>query len=300
MVSSETPRLGPSVVGVSATAERTPGVARASASAAAGSPGPALVMASSPARPACRCWVTAWSMVVELNSRVQLRATVSISGVLADEKRRVAVRRFADARKPPTGESRASGGPSTPAATRATIGPRKPTATTRKSAVISDVAAAVSGALVVAETANSGTAPASASRPPITRPGPSSRGSTAASVSAWVGGTRAARRPAPSTASSAADDSAADGRRDRQPAGADGEVRRGDAVAHEPVCERSAEDGPGPDAQPPSPPGRRSPPPRRSCGGSGRASRPPRAGARSRARAAGSTGPSCWPRRRSR
>ena len=35
-------------------------------------------------------------------------------------------------------------------------------------------------------------------------PGPSSRGSTAASVSAWVGGTRAARRPAARTASSAA------------------------------------------------------------------------------------------------
>ena len=48
MTSSETPRLGPSVVGVSATAERTPGVARTSASAAAGSPGPPLVMASSP------------------------------------------------------------------------------------------------------------------------------------------------------------------------------------------------------------------------------------------------------------
>ena len=169
-------------------------------------------------------------MVVELNSSVQLRPTVSISGVLADEKRRVAVRRFADARKPPTGEIRASGGPRTPAATRATIGPRKPTAATRKSAVISDVAAAVSGALVVAETANSGTAPASAISPPITRPGPSSRGSTAASVSACVGGTRAARRPAARTASSAARTPPRDGRGDRQPAGADGEVRRRDAV----------------------------------------------------------------------
>ena len=161
-------------------------------------------MASSPDRPACRCWVTAWSWVVELNSSVQLMATVSTRGVLADEKRRVAVRRFADARKPPTGESRASGGPSTPAATRATIGPRKPTATTRKSAVISEVAAAVSGVPVVVETANSGAAPASAISPPITRPGPSSRGSTAALASAWVGGTRAARRPAARTASSAA------------------------------------------------------------------------------------------------
>src|SRR3954464_10892184 len=95
-------------------------------------------------------------MVVELNSSVQDRPTVSIRGVLADEKRRVAVRRFVDARKPPTGESRASGGPGAPAATRATIGPRKPTAATRKSAVISEVAAAVSGAVVVAETAKRG------------------------------------------------------------------------------------------------------------------------------------------------
>ena len=46
MASSEAPRLGPSVVGVSATAERTPGVARADASAVAGNPGPLLVMPS--------------------------------------------------------------------------------------------------------------------------------------------------------------------------------------------------------------------------------------------------------------
>src|SRR3954451_21496795 len=142
-------------------------------------------------------------MVVELNSSVQDRPTVSIRGVLADEKRRVAVRRFEDARKPPTGESRASGGPSTPAAARATSGPRQPTASTRSSAVISEVAAAVDGEPVDADTENSGTAPASAIRPPITRPRLTSRGSTAASASARVGATFAARRPAPSTANSA-------------------------------------------------------------------------------------------------
>src|SRR4051794_35241587 len=114
IVSSDTPRLGPSVVGVNAVAERTPGVARTSASAAPGSPGPALVIASSPASPAVRCALTAWSVVVALNNSVQLMATVSTSGVLAEEKRRVAVRRFDDARKPPTGESRASGGPPPP------------------------------------------------------------------------------------------------------------------------------------------------------------------------------------------
>jgi uncharacterized protein DUF6782 len=74
MTSSETPRLGPSVVGVNATAERAPRTTRTSASAAAGSPGPVLVIASSPVSPACRSRVTAWSMVVELNSRVHTAA----------------------------------------------------------------------------------------------------------------------------------------------------------------------------------------------------------------------------------
>ena len=170
-----------------ATAERTPGVARTSASAAGATP-PAPVTARSAARPARRSCVTAWSVVVELNSSVQLMPTVSTSGVLADEKRRVAVRRLADARKPPTCDSPASGGPRTTAARRATIGPRKPAAATRNSAVISEVAAAVSGLPVVVETANSGAAPASAISPPIRRPGPISRGSTAALASARVGG----------------------------------------------------------------------------------------------------------------
>jgi len=195
---------GPRVVDVNATAERTPGVARVSASAAAGRPGPALVRASWPVSPACRCWLVVWSMVVVLKNSVQLRAMVSTSGVLADEKRRAEVPRFAEARNPPTGENAASGGASSRAATYGTIGPRKAAATTRKIAFSSDVAAAVSGAVVVAETAKSGIAAASATSPPMTRPGPSSRGSAAASVSASVGGTRAARRPAASTASSAA------------------------------------------------------------------------------------------------
>src|SRR3954447_693752 len=142
-------------------------------------------------------------MVVLLKSRVQLIATVSTSGVLAPENRRVAVARFAAARKPPTGASRPRNGPNTQAATPAAIGPRNPAGITRKIAVSSDVAAAVSGALVVVETANNGAAPARATSPPITRPGPRTRCSTAASVRARVGGTRAARRPAARTASSA-------------------------------------------------------------------------------------------------
>ena len=71
-----------------------------------------MATASWPVGAACRCWVVAWSMVVLLKKRVQLRATVSTSGVLADEKRRVAAPRFAEARNPPTGESAASGGAS--------------------------------------------------------------------------------------------------------------------------------------------------------------------------------------------
>src|SRR4051794_15602682 len=119
---------------------------------------------------------------------------------MAEEKRRVAVLRFAEARKPPTGEIAENGGRSRPAITRATTGPRKPTAVTRNSAVISDVAAAVCGLLVALETANSGAAPARAIRPPITRPFPTPRGSTAASASALVGDTRDTRRPADRTA----------------------------------------------------------------------------------------------------
>ena len=90
-------------------------------------------------------------MVVLLNSSVQLMATESTSGVLADEKRRVAAPRFAEARNPPTGASAASGGPTSLAPTRAAIGPRKPTASTSMIAVISDVAAAVSGAWLVVD-----------------------------------------------------------------------------------------------------------------------------------------------------
>jgi hypothetical protein len=110
--------------------------AHARGSAAAGTPGPVLVRASWPVRLAWRCSWIACSSVVVLNRRVQLRATVRTSGVLAEEKRRVAAPRFADARKPPTGASAASGGASSRAPRWAAIGPRRPTATTRKMAVL--------------------------------------------------------------------------------------------------------------------------------------------------------------------
>src|SRR3954452_15082341 len=197
------PRLGPSAVDVSATADLTPRVERTSASAVAGSPAPLVETTRSAVMPASLWVPTTWSSVVLLNSKVQLIATVRTSGVVADEKRRVAAARFDDAKNPPTGEIRLSTGARAPAAMRATIGPRKPTAVTRNIAVISDVAAAVDGELVVEATENSGMAAAIASSPPMRRPGPTPRGSTAALASARVGDTREARRPADSTANSA-------------------------------------------------------------------------------------------------
>src|SRR5262249_39126680 len=159
----------PSVVDVSATAEWTPGGARVSARAAAGTPGPALVMASWPVSPALRCWVVAWSMVVVLKNREQVRAMASMRGVLAEEKRRVAGRRLEEERSPPTGESAVSAGASRRPTAFATIGPKKAAGTTRKIALNSDVAAAVSGVVVVVETVNSGIALASGSSPPMMR-----------------------------------------------------------------------------------------------------------------------------------
>ena len=120
---------------------------------------------------------------------------------------------------------------------------------TRQMAVSSDVAAAVSGVLVVVETANSGTAPASASSPPMMRPGPTSRGSTAASPRASVGGTA---RGAPSGGQDREQrrrDCAGDDCRGEHPIGVDGDVGWGDAVAHERVSECPAEHDPGPDTR---------------------------------------------------
>src|SRR5439155_1171557 len=83
--------------------------------------------------------------------------------------------RFAEARKPPTGEIAPHSGRSTLATTRAMSGPRQPAAITRQIASSSEVAAAVAGVVVAAETAKSGTAAAIATSPPIMRPGRSSR-----------------------------------------------------------------------------------------------------------------------------
>ena len=199
--------------------------------------GPALVMASSPARPACRSWVTAWSMVVALNSSVQLMATVSTAACWPTRSAawRCAGSRTPGSRRPAT--SRASGGPRSAGRRRAPRSvPRKPTATTRKSAVISDVAAAVSGA-------RGGGRDGEQRHGAGEREQPADHAARARAAAARprrrparaVGGTRAARRPAAEHGEQRGQDSAADGRRDRQPAGADGEVRRGDAVAHEPV-----------------------------------------------------------------
>src|SRR5438105_15369783 len=98
------PRLGPNAVGVRAVAACTPGVAFTSDKAAGARPGPAVETTTSAESPSSRCCWTTWSIVVVLNSRVQLIATVRTSGVLADERRRAADARSDDPRKPPTGE----------------------------------------------------------------------------------------------------------------------------------------------------------------------------------------------------
>ena len=120
---------------------------------------------------------------------------------------------------------------------------------TRQIAVISDVAAAVSGVLVVVETANSGTAPASASSPPMIRPGP-----TQPRLDRGVaeGERRRHSRGAPSGGQDREQrrrDSAGDDCRGEHPIGVDRDVGRGDAVAHERVPERPAEHDPGPDTR---------------------------------------------------
>ena len=217
------------------------------------------VTASSPARPAWRSWVTAWSIVVELNSSVQLRPTVSTSGVLADEKRRVAVRRFAEARKPPTRRqpARAAAPGSRPrSAPRAVRGsrprprgraPSSPTSPRPCPGCWSWSRPRTAAPRRRARSARRSRGPgrAAAARPRRWR----ARASAAPC---------AARRPAASTASSAAIDAAADGRRDRQPAGADGEVGRGDAVAHEPLGRARGRGWPRARSPPPTPGARRS------------------------------------------
>src|SRR3954452_9975074 len=140
----------------------------------------------------------AWSIVVVLNSNVPLMATVRTIGVVAEEKRRVAVERLATARKPPAG-ALANSGRNAAAANFTTSGPRQPAAMTRQIASISDVAAAVVGVVVAADTANNGVAPARARTPPMSRPRPISVGSTETAVRARVGEVRAARRLAANT-----------------------------------------------------------------------------------------------------
>src|SRR3954454_13425405 len=114
-------------------------------------------------------------MVVVLNSSVQLMATVSTSGVLAEENRRLPAARFDEARNPPTGEIAPNSGRSRLAAILAMSGPRQPGAITRQIASSSEGRAAVAGVVVAAETAKRGTAAALARSPPIMRPRPSSR-----------------------------------------------------------------------------------------------------------------------------
>src|SRR4051812_19551643 len=96
-------------------------------------------------------------------------ATVRTSGVLAEENRRLVAARFAEARNPPTGEIAPNSGRRMLATILARSGPRQPAAITRQIASSSEVAAAVAGVVVAAETAKRGTAAAIASSPLIMR-----------------------------------------------------------------------------------------------------------------------------------
>ena len=302
MTSSETPRLGPSVVGVSATAERTPRVARASASAAAGSPGPLLVTARSPDSAGVPLLGDG---VVDGRGAEQQRAAHGDGEHQRRAGGREAARGGAEVRgRQEAADRRERGRAAGPAAwrrrgPRSVPGSRPPARGRSRSSPTSP--RPCPAAVVVAETANSGHRAGEREQPADHAPraeqprldrGVGERDASAAR------GRRAA--PAAEHREQRDRDSAGDGRGGRQPAGLDGEVRRDDAVAHEPVGEPSPSTAPGqtPAAEPDA--GRRSPPPTRSCGGSGRASRRPLAAARSRARAAGSRGPSCSPRRTSR
>ena len=202
-------------------------------------------------------------------------------------------RELAEARKPPTGASAPSGGARTRAATRATTGPRKPTATTRQIAVSSEVAAAVCGVFVVVDTVNSGIAPARASSAADQAPGAEQAGLDGRVAE------RDGRRHASGPTSGGQDreqrggQPGGDRRGGRHPVRAHDDVVRGDAVAHERVSERLTEHRAGPDARGRADHGDERSPPTRSCAGSGPGWRRPRAGERSRARAAGSRGPAC-------
>ena len=175
---------------------------------------------------------------------------------------------------------------------RATIGPRQPTAMTRKIALSSDVAAAVAGCASWRRPRTAVRPPAIATRPPIRRPRPTSAARRRL-------GERACRRDTSRAAACGEhreqrDRDAAPRRRPlRRAAVADGEARRRDPVPDEPTRQRLREPHPGPDAR------RRAEErddrrlPTRSCGGPGLASRRSHAGGRSPAHAAARRAPSC-------
>ena len=220
----------------------------------AGSPGPVLVMASSgPGRPV-RCGVTAWSMVVELNSRVPAQGD-------GEHQRR------AGRREAPRGGAQVRGrqeatdrrehvraaGRASPAATRATIGPRKPTAANeeeRRQLRGRRGRVGRAGGRPRRRTA----APRRRARSvsPPTRPGPKQPRLDGGLRPArgWAA-PRAARRPAARTASSAAMTPPPIAAAIGSQAEGDGEVRRGDSRGA-PARRRASELSrrpPGPDSR---------------------------------------------------
>ena len=237
MVSSEMPRLGPSVVGVRPTAERTPGVARASASAAGGRPGPLLVTARSPD-----------------SARVALLGDGVVLGGRAEQQRAAhrdgehqgragggeaprggaQVRRGQEAADRRRAAQAAARGPRRRRAPRAVPGSRRPPRGRARSSPTSRRPCPERWSWPRRRTA----APRRRAPPALRSRGPGRAAGARPRPGSARGSAAPARRavPAPSTASSAARTPPRDGGGDRQPAGADGEVRRGDVVADEPVA----------------------------------------------------------------
>ena len=283
------------VVGATRRPPSTPGTRRASATADGGRPGPsplqrevggdAVAALLAPSRAPGSCRRTASEPAI---------ATVSTSGVLAEEKRRAAERTFATARKPPTARR--------PRDERARH-PRRDTGDERAEARGGDDederdarGGRGGGVERLRRHRHDRRARWRRRSPPgprAPRTGPIRRGSTAASWRARVGATRAARRAAAHTATHAVSTpptTAADG---GERAGVDRPCPRARCPrsANAPP-ERAAERDAGHDARRGTRRGRAGAPPSRSCAAPGAGSRRWRAGARSRARGAGSARPS--------
>ena len=240
----------------------------------------------------CAPWsFVACSRVVSRKTSDEDTATVSTSGVTADEKRRDDVRMLDSARNPPT---RPPGRrPRAPARPRA--GRRAGRGAPRRSPIVIDAPAAtpeaVSGSCVAPASVARATAPTAATTPATQRTTPIVRGSDADCASACVGRIRAARRAGGDHRGLRGEHARDDRDQGGDQAQPDLHVLGRDAVAGEGVAERAGQRGAGQDARQRSGQRRPAGPPSRPCAVPGAGWRRRRAAARSRARAAAIASP---------